>query len=83
MGLHLTLQSGCMFSAPSSLSLSPLRPGEERTISVDLQAPSVPGMYQAQWRVSTSNGGLCGGVQLCVCVCVGVCRCGCGVAVCL
>lgn len=60
MGVCLTLQSGCMFGAPTSHILPPLGPGEERTFSIDLQAPSVAGRYQAQWRM-TCNEAICGG----------------------
>ena len=44
-----------------TLLLPTLGPGEERTVSLQLQSPPSTGLYQSQWKMCLPSGSLGGG----------------------
>lgn len=52
--LHFVGGNG--MSVVQSVALPPLAPGEEGNVSVELVAPSNPGVYYADWRMKTGQG---------------------------
>lgn len=56
-GYGLSFASGEMFSAPAVLALpSQIAPGQTVDLSVNLTAPSAPGVYRGFWKLSDAAG---------------------------
>ena len=60
-GVTLTFTSGAEMGERTSVPVPCLPPKETIEISIDLKSPSVNGVYQSKWRMTTSNGSYFGG----------------------
>lgn len=60
-GCSLKFTSGCQLGAAERVMIESLDPGAELDVSVPMTSPSVAGMYQGQWRMSSPTGVLFGG----------------------
>jgi len=60
-GSYLAFTGGVNLALQSAVPVAPLNPGEVTDISVDMNSPSLPGMYESKWRMATPNGSYFGG----------------------
>lgn len=59
-GSYLSHRSGFTFGSAISIPLPLLRPGEAVEVTVELLSPTLPGLFQSQWRMCTPTGIPCG-----------------------
>lgn len=52
---------GVNLAMKNSVCVRALSPGETTDISVDMNSPTLPGMYESKWRMATPNGCYFGG----------------------
>lgn len=55
-GSVLKFASGTLLASKDSVRVNPLLPWQMADVSVEMQAPSAPGIYQSIWRMMTPNG---------------------------
>lgn len=60
-GSYLAFTGGVNLALQTAVPVAPLNPGEVTDISVDMNSPSLPGMYESKWRMATPNGSYYGG----------------------
>ena len=60
-GVELVLISGYRLDAPDSVPVPLLSPGQATDLSILLQVPSTPGVYEGRWRLCTRDRRLFGG----------------------
>jgi hypothetical protein len=60
-GSYLAFTGGVNLALQSAVPVASLNPGEVTDISVDMNSPSLPGMYESKWRMATPNGSYFGG----------------------
>ena len=60
-GVELVLVSGYRLEAPDSIPVPLLSPGQATDLSMLLQVPSTPGVYEGRWRLCTRDRRLFGG----------------------
>lgn len=60
-GSYLAFTGGVNLALQTAVPVAPLNPGEVTDISVDMNSPSLPGMYESKWRMATPNGSYFGG----------------------
>ena len=60
-GSYLAFTGGVNLALQSAVPVASLNPGEATDISVDMNSPSLPGMYESNWRMATPNGSYFGG----------------------
>jgi len=59
-GCYLTFTGGINLSPLTSVPAGSLHPGETKDLSVDMNSPAEPGIYESKWRMATPNGSLFG-----------------------
>jgi len=55
-GSYLAYTGGVNLAMKNSVCVRALSPGETTDISVDMNSPTLPGMYESKWRMATPNG---------------------------
>ena len=60
-GSYLAFTGGVNLALQTAVPVAPLNPGEVTDINVDMNSPSLPGMYESKWRMVTPNGSYFGG----------------------
>lgn len=64
-GSYLAYTGGVNLAMKNTVCVRALNPGETTDISVDMNSPSLPGMYESKWRMATPNGCYFGGKMSC------------------
>nr|CAG4638712.1 EOG090X0CQ9 [Cyclestheria hislopi] len=55
-GCYLAFTGGINLATQDRVQVASLNPGEVTDLSVDMNSPIQPGMYESKWRMATPNG---------------------------